>query len=86
MEHGSWLVGPLIYLAAAVIAVSLATGVFWAWEYWLIQKYGHSHFWVNAKGDRDEALNLADALDARLSLVRPLLGQFGGHADQEGAR
>ncbi len=64
--------------AAAVIAVSLATGVFWAWEYWLIQKYGHSHFWVNAKGDRDEALNLADALDARLSLVRPLLGQFGG--------
>ena len=64
--------------AAAVIGVSVATAAFWAWEYWLIQKYGHSHFWVNAKGDRDEALNLADAFETRLSLVIPLLGQFGG--------
>lgn len=64
--------------AAAVIAVSLAAGVFWAWEYRLIQRYGHSHFWVNAKGDRDVALNLAEAFDARLGLVLPLLGQFGG--------
>jgi len=70
MLHRRWV--------AAIIGVSVAAGAFWAWEYWLIQKYGHSHFWVNAKGDRDEALNLADALDTRLSLVQPLLGQFGG--------
>jgi hypothetical protein len=68
----------------AVIAVSLAAGVFLAWESWLHAKYGHSHFLFHAMEQSDPAEakkgleRIAEMIKTRLSLVLPLLGQFGG--------
>ena len=62
----------------AVIAVSAAAGVFCAWEYWLQQRYGQSHFLFHAQGATGESATLADSIDVRLKLIQPLLGQIGG--------
>ena len=68
--HRRWLEG--------ILAVALAVGSFWAWEWWLLHKYGQSHFLFHARGQSGEATSLADMIEMRLSLVPPLLGQFGG--------
>ena len=69
---------------STVIAVSLAATVFSAWEWWLSDAYGHSHFLYHAleRSDPAEAETVPDRIAAmietRLGLVLPLLGQFGG--------
>ncbi len=62
----------------ALLAVSLAVAVFGSWEWWLIQKYGHSHFLFHAKGQSAEGGGVTDMVAMRLKLVPSLLGQFGG--------
>ena len=68
--HRRWL--------EAFLAVAVAGVVFWGWEWWLVQKYGQSHFLFHVGGSSGESGRLADAIDTRVSLVQPLLGQFGG--------
>ncbi len=62
----------------AFLAVAVASAVFWGWEWWLMQKYGQSHFLFHVKGSSGESGRVSDAMNMRVSLVQPLLGQFGG--------
>lgn len=62
----------------AIVAVAVSCVVFWGWECWLMQKYGQSHFLFHVKGSSDDSGGLSDAIRMRVSLVQPLLGQFGG--------
>lgn len=67
-------------VAYAVAAITLAVGLFATWEWWLLEKFGHSHFLFHFKGNAGEGKNLGETLMGRFAFAPPLLGQFGGLA------
>ncbi len=67
----------LVYLLAALIP---AVGLFAAWEWFLWQGTGQSHFLFHFKGNAGEGQDLWAKLAERFANAPPLLGQFGGLA------
>ncbi len=67
-------------LMAAPVAVAVSVGLFAAWEWWLVQQHGQSHFLLHLKGNAGGGDGLWEKLQGRFAYAPSLLGQFGGLA------
>ncbi len=67
-------------MLAAPVAVGIGVGLFAAWEWFLLQGTGQSHFLFHFKGNAGDGQDLWAKLAERFANAPPLLGQFGGLA------